>query len=158
MQNCRPVNPVVHDASQNSSPLLSKAWKAVLDDNGSSLVELAFTLPIYMMLVFGFISTALLLLVYSSITYTSRAAARYASVRSLTSQAPCTAGSINSFVLTSAPFTNGGQLSTSSSWSPDNNIGNTVTINVTVIYPTGLDYFSIPNLTLSSTAVSTILH
>ena len=158
MQSRRAMNLATYTARRESSRLISKVRKAVRDDAGSSLIELAFALPIYMMLIFGFISATLLLLVYSNITYTSRAAARYASVRSLTSQTPCTAASVKSFVLASTPFTDGGQLSSSSTWSPDNNVGNAVTVTVTVIYPTGLPYFSIQNLTLSSTAVSTIIH
>lgn len=122
------------------------------------MLELAFVMPLYAMLIFGFITAALLLFVYSSITYAGRAATRFASVRSTATATPCSQADINTIVQSAVPILNGGQLSSPATWNAGNTVGSTVTVNVRVSYPSPLPFLSNSSLTLSSTAVTTIIH
>ncbi len=135
--------------------MLSQPWGG---ENGSSTLELAFVMPLYVLLVFGLVSAALLFFVYSNITYASRAAARYAAVRSVATATPCSQADINTIVQAAVPILNGGQLTSPATWTPGNTVGGTVTVNVRVAYAAGLPFLSNSGVTLSSTAVATIIH
>ena len=130
-------------------------WK---NEVGSSTLELAFVMPLYVLLIFGFVSVALILFVYSDITYAGRAAARYAAVRSVATSAPCSQADIDTIVQAAVPILNGGQLTSPATWTAGNTVGGTVTVNVRVAYAAGLPFLSQSSLTLSSTSVATIIH
>ncbi len=128
------------------------------NEDGSSTLELAFVLPLYILLVFGFVSAALLFFVYSSITYASRAATRYAAVRSAATSTPCSQTDISTIVQATVPILNGGQLTSPATWTAGNTVGGTVTVNVRVVYAAGLPFLTNSSLTLSSTSVAPIIH
>lgn len=143
---------------QRSSSVAESFRPSWGSEDGSSTLELAFVLPLYVLLVFGFINAALLFFVYSSITYASRAATRHAAVRSVATSTPCSQTDINTIVQATVPFLNGGQLTSPATWTAGNTVGGTVTVNVRVVYAAGLPLLTNSSLTLSSTSVATIIH
>ncbi|MFZ1085210.1 MAG: TadE family protein [Terracidiphilus sp.] len=68
------------------------------DDEGSTLMEMAFMLPLFLMLVIGTIQASILLYNYCDAVYSVRVAARYASLHSETSGDPACQTTINSIV------------------------------------------------------------
>ena len=139
---------------------------ALKDEAGTYTVEMAFVMPLYLMLIFGFTSAALLLFVYCETTYACRAAVRFASVHS--SSIPCNASNNNPCapadiqkVLTDAmPTINGGQFTPSGPTygAKGNMAGSTVSVGVQILYSAGLPYMQSSPITLSSSAQAYILH
>ncbi len=144
---------------------------ALTGEAGTYALEMALVMPVYLMLIFGFTSAALLLFVYGELTYASRAAVRYASVHSATNataQSPaCAAADIANSA--TAPTTgivpalmtgiSGGQLTVPSRGCDGTNaVGSLVTITVQVNYPLGLPYIAASGVTLSSTAKGYVTH
>lgn len=136
-------------------------------ESGTYALEMALMMPIYLMLVFGFTSVALLLFVYGELTYASRAAVRYASTHSKTSASPCqvtdianpTSNPTSGIVPQLMTGISGGQLTVPAPGCTGSNaVGSLVTITVQVRYPVGLPYIAASGITLSSTASGYILH
>ena len=68
------------------------------DDSGQSLIELAVVLPLFFMMVIGFINFCMVMFGLCSISYACRQAARYASLHSSASQSPVTQSTIDAQV------------------------------------------------------------
>ena len=125
---------------------------------GTYIVEVALVLPLFVTLVFGFISASLLLFVYCEVTYAAQAAARYAALRSTYSTAD-TASGVTSLVNTLIVSANGGTVATPAViWDGSNVVGTGVSVTVQVSYPSSLPFLNVSRITLSSTAQSIILH
>ncbi len=115
-------------------------------------------MPIYLMLVFGFTSAALLLFVYGEATYASRAAVRYASTYRDTSGNSCTEALIKAWTAPLLFGASGGQTIVSApSCTGSNTAGSSISVNVQVRYPVGLPYIAASGITLSSTASAYVL-
>ncbi len=124
-------------------------------EGGTYALEMALMMPLYLMLIFGFTSVALLLFVYCEASYASRAAVRFASVRSATNgvYTPCSAADISNLVTALMPGLSGGTLSFPSyGCTGSNAAGSLITVTVQVRYPVGLPYIAASGITLSSTA------
>ena len=135
-------------------------------EQGSYALEMALMMPLYLMLVFGFISTALLLFVYCEATYAVRAAVRYASVHSAATAAPCQAADIadsatgptSGIIVQYLSGVNGGQITVPARGCTGKNaVGSSITITVQVYYPVGLPYIGASGITLTSTASGYVL-
>jgi Flp pilus assembly protein TadG len=70
-------------------------------DSGQSLIEVALILPVFFLLIFGFIDFCLILFSMGNANFASRAALRYVSTHSSTSYFPETQQGLNNIV---APF------------------------------------------------------
>jgi Flp pilus assembly protein TadG len=128
------------------------------EETGSELVETALVLPLYLMLIFGITSFAILFFAYCNATFASKAAVRYAVVHSSTSLVPCNAATLQSIVnplLWGAP--SGGVVVTPI-WNPSNTIGNVVSVTVRMTYATGLPYLNVSGLVVQVTSQGVILH
>ena len=141
------------------------------DEAGTYTLEMAFVMPLYLMLIFGFTSAALLLFVYCEATYACRTAVRFASVHSAavpcntSSTAPCNANDIVNVLQSAMPTINGGtpNISPPTYMNPDgtagsNAVGNIVSMNVQILYSAGLPYVRSSPITMTSSAQSYILH
>ena len=131
---------------------------ALSEEAGSNLVETALVLPLYLMLVFGITSFAILFFAYCNATYATRTAVRYAVVHSSTSLAPCNAAILQAIVnplLWGAP--SGGVVVTPA-WTSGNTIDNPVSVTVQMTYTTGLPYANLTGLVVKVTSQGTILH
>jgi Flp pilus assembly protein TadG len=128
------------------------------DESGSYILETAIALPIFLTMTFLFIGTSLVLFVYGNITYGAQAAVRYASVRSLTSQTPCTIAQIQQSALSAMLTAGGGTITVLPTWSPDNNVGSAITVAVSVNYPVVLPFLDTNSFTLASSSTGTITY
>lgn len=97
-----------------------------------------------LMLLFGLINCALAVYDYNFVSYAAREATRYAAVRGSSSVSPASTTDIKNFVVAQASGLDTTQITVSATWSPDNNPGSAVEIQVT--YPFR---FAMPFLTLS---------
>ena len=148
-----------------SHPSLLQSFR---NDDGATLVEIAVTLPIFFLLVFGLINFALVMFGFCNISYASRAAARYACLHSATSspdttvaQATTTANTattistlVGRFIYAYPSNTYSSSLTYSGS---GNQVGNTATVTVTITYNLSMPLFTYNGLTLKSTATGVII-
>ena len=132
-------------------------WNFSVDERGSELVEMALVLPVVILLGFVTIDTMLFFSSYLGATYGSRIAVRYATVHGASSQNPCTASTLAGMV---APYTKtllSGSVQTTTTWSPNNAVGSTVSVKVVLQMNTGLPGAELQSLTATSTAAGIIL-
>jgi Flp pilus assembly protein TadG len=97
---------------------------------GSSLVEIALVSIPFFTLVLGIITAGYLVFLYNSTAYMAQQGARWASVRGSSSDSPATAAAVASYVDGQAAGLSPGSLTVNTSWSPNNNPGSTVTVQV----------------------------
>jgi Flp pilus assembly protein TadG len=124
---------------------------------GIAMVEYALVFPIFFMLVFGFVQFSLMLFTFNNATYASRVAVRYAVVHGSTADYSCTSTDISNIVsplLWGAPS---GGTTITTTWSPNNTPGSTVSISVAVQYKPLLPFFPTKIFALGTTAHGTIL-
>ena len=108
---------------------------------GSVLVETALVTIPFFTLILGIIACGYLVFTYDSLAFAAQQGARWASVRGSTSATPATPASVRAFVTGQTPGLVPGSLNVSTTWSPDNKPGGTVTVHVT--------YTAVPLATLS---------
>lgn len=123
------------------------------------MVEYALVLGLFIMVVFGIVQFSLILFGYNNATYASRIAMRYAVVHGSTSSTPCTSPTISGIVtplLWGAPS---GGYTVTTTWTPNNTPGSTVSINVTIQYFPTLPFFGAgkQKFTVGTTAWGTII-
>ena len=126
-------------------------------DDGGTLIEIALVLPIALMFTFGAILLCIFLYCYGSATYASRAAIHYAEFHGAASLHPCAATDLTAIVagyLTAIPAS---ATTVTSTWSPDNTSGSTVTIKVALAYVTGVPIAGLGTLKVATTATGTII-
>ncbi len=137
-------------------------WREELGrEVGSELIETAVVLPMYLMLVFGMISFAIVLFAYCNATFAAKAALRYAVVHSANSITPYTLTSVQGIVnplLWGAPTCAGCVTVSVSPTSPSTTVGSAVSVNVTMTYSTGLPYVNLSGLVVTTTAKGVLLH
>lgn len=135
-----------------------RRWNTLDSETGSSLIELALVLPVFLLLLFGFINFALIMFGICNQTYASRAALRYACIHSGTSYAPASMADINNIV---NPFLfkyPANTAATTVSYANGNNtVGSTVGIAIRVTYNISLPGYKFNGLTLSSSASGVIV-
>jgi Flp pilus assembly protein TadG len=148
-----------------------------LEDNesGSSLVELAVTLPVLMLFVFGFIEICLICYTKNMISEAAREGTEYAIVRSSscmtnngTTSTSCTvtATQVNTYVsgLALPNITRGTMTPTTTFIEPSGGTGpgnvddNYVNVTVTYALPTIIPFFHNNTITLTSSSQMTLIH
>jgi len=131
----------------------SAGW--LRDDSGQSLIELALILPMFFVLMIGFINFCMVIFGFSNIAYACRQADRYACLHSHTSLLPVTNSTIDALV---APyvFNYPSNSYTDTLSNGSNAVGGTATVAVKITYKIVLPFISIPTITLSSSASGTI--
>lgn len=138
-------------------------------ENGSELVEMAFTLPILIGFIFGLIQVCLALYSHAYISELAREGSRYASFHGANctdsnSKASCTAtaAQIGAYVTSlGLPNLGGGKVSvdtTTANMFPDGDqvSPHRVQVKVTYIFPYKIPFVASSNLTMSSKSVMTI--
>jgi Flp pilus assembly protein TadG len=131
--------------------------RRLADESGSAVLEMALMMPLFLMMLFGTFGFSIALFGYSNATFAARAAARYASLHSLTSLSPAT---VNSVQAAASPYLAGvspSMVSTQVTYTDSNQTGQTVRVRVQVRYNLLLPFYNGANmLTISSTAQRTI--
>jgi Flp pilus assembly protein TadG len=119
---------------------------------GQSAVEFALVAVVALTLIFGVIQAGLLIYAYSFVSYAARSAVRYAMVHGSSSASPATNASVQSYVQSLAIALNTASLTVTTTWSPNEDPGSTVTVKVNYTYDSMLPFFSPSTITMSSTA------
>lgn len=128
------------------------------DEDGSTLIEFAFVIPIFLLLIFGAFQSFLALFFFCNASYASRAGARYASLHSATAPIAATSSSVQAVV---TPLLWTGPVTTptvNTVWQTSNTIGGTVTVTVTMNLPLPIPFTGIQSIPVSSTAQRSIVH
>lgn len=102
-------------------------------------------------LIFGIVSFAMTVYTYSFLSNAARDAVRYAIVHGSKSTSPATSDVIQTFVRNEAQGLKASAISVSTSWSPNNNPGSTVNVQVSYSYQPFYPFNSV-TLPLSSSA------
>lgn len=121
------------------------------------MVEGAFAMLVFAVLVAGIMELGLIGAIASTVSFAAQRAARYASVRGSASGHPAAAADIRGIAQQyAAPF-NTAALSTTVSWTPNNNPGSTVKVQVAYALAPSLMPLDMSALTLRATACQTIV-
>jgi len=124
--------------------------------SGQSMVEFALIVLIALTLIFGIIEASLALYAYSFVSYGARCGARYAMVHGSNSSSPATASTVQAYVESLAFPLDTSSMTVTTTWSPDNSPGSTVTVAVTYVFKPLADLLLTSNITMSSTAQAVI--
>jgi Flp pilus assembly protein TadG len=131
------------------------------DPNGATIIEAAIILPVYFLVLFGVFEYAIVLSGWAGATYGARQAARYASIHSPTSLAPCGSASSAGCPQETAliqPFIWGAAnngLTVNTKWvgtTTNGAIGTWVVVNVTVQYHLIIPYSKLTAITVGNQA------
>jgi Flp pilus assembly protein TadG len=115
-------------------------------------------MPVYLMAVFGLMSFALVLLSYGNAMFASKMGARYASVHSNTSLAPCSASSVQTLVTGMLMSPMATAVSVTTVWgSGGNTIGGNVTVSVKLTYGV-LPWGIMSNVAATASTQAVIVH
>ncbi len=120
------------------------------------MVEFALIVLIALTLIFGIIEASLALYAYSFVSYGARCGARYAMVHGSNSSSPATASTVQAYVESLAFPLDTSSMTVTTTWSPDNSPGSTVTVAVTYVFKPLADLLLTSNITMSSTAQAVI--
>jgi Flp pilus assembly protein TadG len=133
--------------------------RRTVDQGGSALVEFAFVVPIFFLIVFGLIQFSIIFAGYCGATYASQVGVRYAIVHGVNSSSPVSADSTAMQALMTPLLwaAQSGGTNIGISWNPDDSIGSTVTVSVSLVYKTGIPFSALKTVNLGATATGTIL-
>lgn len=124
---------------------------------GSTLVESALALASFAVLLAGIMEASFALLVANSITFAAERAARYASLSGSKSGHPAAAADIQSVAKAYAAPLRAGALAAHVTWTPDNQPGSTVQVQVSFSFAPQMMPLAGRLLTLQSTARNIIV-
>jgi Flp pilus assembly protein TadG len=134
---------------------------------GHVMIEMGLSMIVLFVIIFGIIEYSQLMYAWNFCSYAAQAGARYASVRGATFPTACanasssncyaTQASVTSYVQSLAVALNSSQLTVTTSWSPNENQGSNVTVQVNYVDNPLLTIVLPHAMTLSSTAQMPIL-
>lgn len=125
-------------------------------EHGQALIEMAIVLPVFFLLLFGVFAFSLVFFGRGNAICAANVAARYAALHSSTALVPSTTASIKSCAtayLATAPVSG---TTVNITYSAGNTVGGTVTVTVTVRYPTGIPFYGDGSITVAGSALRTI--
>jgi len=119
-------------------------------ESGQALVEMALTLVLFVLLVFGILDAGRLIWSYSVVSNAAREAVRYAIVRGENSgdDREATAGEIETIARQTAIGLT--PLEVNVSWDPDNEPGSTVRVQVAYDFRPGVNLYTFTSIRLAS--------
>jgi Flp pilus assembly protein TadG len=125
--------------------------------SGSTIVEFALVVPIFFLLIFGFIAFAIIFAGYCSAAYASQAAVRYAIVHGNNSSYACSNTDITALVAPYLWAAQSGGSTVTTTWTPDNSPGSTVSVTISLTYKTAIPYSALHTVHVGAFAQGTIL-
>ena len=114
------------------------ASRFVRDSTGASAVEFAFVVPMLVALSFSAIDGGRALLTFNSVERLARDGARYASVRGSEYSSPATEVDVTNYLKGRSTGLDNAKLGVSTTWTPDNDPGSVVAVQVTYPFDTVL--------------------
>ena len=128
-----------------------------LKRRGVTLVESAFAMATFAILMAGIMELGLALLAANSITFAAERAARYASMCGRASGHPATAADIRNVAQSYTAPLSAGAVAVDVTWTPDNQPGSTVEVAVSFSFQPKILPLSSRALTLGSTSRHVIM-
>jgi Flp pilus assembly protein TadG len=126
------------------------------DRRGGTAIEVAFTLPLLIMLSLGAIEIGRAVSAKASINHAVEETARFAAVRGTASGAPATEGELETMAVQKAELP-AGTLVAGVTWDPDNAPGSVVTVQLQHTFTPVVLPFAPTTFTFDSTASMTII-
>ena len=123
---------------------------------GGAVFEFAMLLPLISILFLGIIDFSRAMLAYNALTHASEAAARFASVRSRTSESPATTGTIKTRVLQAGTGLEPDKIDVTATWTPGNIRGGIVSVQIDYPYDVITPFVPWDTITLTGSASARI--
>jgi Flp pilus assembly protein TadG len=117
--------------------------------SGQTYVEFAFCAVVLLMIIFGLVNFSLVLYAYNFVSYAAREGTRFASVHGSANPSPAHATDISNLITTEAYGLNAKNLKVTASWSPNNQPGSIVAVQVKYTF-----YFMMPFVALQPVSLS----
>lgn len=121
-------------------------------ERGSTMVEGALCLMVFLMMIFGIMDFGRAVFAYNSISWAAREGARYAMVRGSSSGHQATATDVKNYVLSRTVGMVSSDIGVSTTWNPDASAGSTVSVAVTYSFTPFGPYMPAGPLSLKSTS------
>ena len=122
------------------------------------MVEVAFVLPIFFLMVFAIVQLSIVFFGYSNAVYASQVGLRYAVVHGGDSASPCTAATVVTLVTKNIWAAPSGGTSVTVAWSPTNYTGSIVSIKVSLTFPTGIPFSALSSVQVGTYTSGTVLY
>jgi len=119
-------------------------------EKGTTIAELAIVMPLFLLLTLGAFELGRGVWVKHTLTHVAREAARYAAVRSSTSDDPLTAKMVEDRVKSEALGIDTDALSVATVWNPSNVVGATVEIQISYDFEPATPLLPFDSITLES--------
>ncbi|MGA2215083.1 MAG: TadE/TadG family type IV pilus assembly protein [Bryobacteraceae bacterium] len=139
------------------NPRIQVSAKRRRSQGGSAILETALSILCYFLIVFGMIEFSQATYAWNFVSYAARNATRYASVHGATSQSIATAQDVTNVVVAQAVALNSSNLTVTTTWSPNNQPGSIVQVQVSYVYNPLLILVFRSAQTFSSTSKMVIL-
>ena len=123
---------------------------------GSTMVESALVTTVFLILLMGIADFGRMGFAYNSIAFAAHRAARWASMRGSTSGHAAALADVQADALANVAALDNTQLTVGVTWSPNNNPGSTVQVQLKYNFKTLLIPISSTTLTLKSTSAQVI--
>ncbi len=118
---------------------------------------MALILPVYFLLVFGMVQICFVMFGYCNATYACRQASRFAAVHGTGSTYVATSTDLQNIAKQYLWGSPANHVTVTSTWSPDNNPGSTVTVKISMTYPTVMPFANLNQITVGTAAAAQIL-
>jgi Flp pilus assembly protein TadG len=124
---------------------------------GAAAIEFALTISAFMMLVLGIVEIGRYVAAQQSLLSAVHVGGRYAVAHSSSSSSPATQSSIQTVIQNAAGALVAGSITATTTFSPNNSAGSTVTITGTYPWAPLVPLLNLPSATITATATMTIL-
>lgn len=128
------------------------------DRRGVVAVEFALVVPVFLLMVYGFMEMGRMLFIQNSLGHAVYEAQRYAIVHGASSSSPADAAAIHGVILERAAMLDGNLLTTEVTFTPDNAPGSQVTIVATYQFDFMTGLIPIQPFDMRSNSVATIAY
>lgn len=98
---------------------------------GQAVLETAISVIVFLTLLLGVIDFGYGLYTYDLVSYAAKIGSRWAIVHGSTSSAPASASDVQNYIASQVAGLDPGKLQVTTSWSPNNHPGSTVSVQVT---------------------------
>ena len=128
------------------------------DRRGVVAVEFALVIPVFLLMVYGFMELGRMLFIQNSLGHAVYEAQRYAIVHGASSSSPADAAALHAVIVDRAAMLDGGLLTTDVTFSPDNAPGSQVTIVATYQFDFMTGLIPVEAFDMTSNSVATIAY
>jgi Flp pilus assembly protein TadG len=133
-----------------------QAAKGRKRERGTSAVEFALIMPVFLLLIIGVAELSRAIWIYGTVAHAAREGTRYAMVRGAENKQPATAVDVETYVQERAGYGSSTQVITT--WQPDNKPGSIVQVSVQYEFKSVASLLPIGPLALSSSSRMVIAH